>query len=562
MQDEARPKAPRPGEELVGTVIRGKWLVDSVLGTGGMATVVAATHRINGRRAALKLMHRAYAGDPVARERFLRESYLGNKVPHRGRVEVFDDDVTDDGVPFLIMGLLEGETIAQLQRRIGKRLPLELSLDLAEQLLDVIASCHAQAVLHLDLKPANVLVTPDGVVKLLDFGVAQLRDGDEDEGRAGLAMGTPSFMSPEQARGEAELDGRADIFSVGAMLYFMLSGTRLYKGLDTDEAMRRSAACQAPSLAEIAPELPPRVVALVDRALAFERQRRFSSAVEMRTVVLELQTMARARASDRTPLPPPPARPSRPPVALARTPVPPPRASARPSLAVVPARSANFSGNLSRSPFPHLLINLLQRELSGSLSLTEVTGARHWICFSQGVAQKLESPTTRDGAPLLLRLAALGGLGADAGYAFYLGHDALPASAPLPSEPLAVIFRAIVAWRDAPRKTESLTRLGELRLALHPASAIERFGFSAGERALLTWALGEGLSYPEADAAADDRETLRDVLYTLALMRHLDLGPSHWPFGVPRDAPSSAPLGDERLSRTPDSALDRSRPGR
>ncbi len=554
MQPDPRPKLQRPGEELVGTVLRGKWHVDAVLGTGGMATVVSATHKINGRRVALKLLHRVFAGDPAARERFLRESYLGNKVPHRGRVEVFDDDVTDEGVPFLVMGLLEGETIAQLQRRLGKRLPMELALDLAEQLLDVLASCHEHAVLHLDLKPANVLVTPDGVVKLLDFGVAQLRD-DEDEARAGMALGTPSFMSPEQARGEADkLDGRADIFSVGAMLYFMLSGVRLYKGLDTDEAMNRSASCQAPSLAEIAADLPRPVVAIVDRALAFERERRFSSAAEMRAAVLAILSTLRARASGRTPVPPAP-------VASAAATL---QGDGQQAAVAAPREAAAFSGDLSRSPLPHLLINLLQRGMTGALSLVEGSGARHWICFVEGAAHKLHSSATRDGAPLLLRIAALGGLPPETRYEFFTDHDALPGATPLPTEPLAVIFRAIIAWRDPARKSESLKRLGELPLALHPAAAVARFGLSARARATLAAALDRRLSYPEASRSTDDPDTLRDVLYTLALMRHLDLGPAHWPFGVARpasDPPASRQRPTDGRAPSPGVTPSRSRPG-
>lgn len=270
----------------LGSLLRGKWRLDRVLGTGGMATVYEAVHQGNGRRVAIKILHTELARDAGVRERFLREGYVGNKIQHRGRVEVLDDDESEDGAPFLIMELLEGQTISELQKQAGKKLPLVQTLVLAEQLLDVLAACHAVGIVHRDLKPANVFVTREGLVKVLDFGVAQLREGQQDHTRAGMALGTPSFMAPEQARGLGDqLDGRADIFSVGAMLYFMLSGIRLHKGRSNDEALVLAATQPAPSLARVAPNLPVEVIALVDRALAWDRRNRFGDASEMKAAV-------------------------------------------------------------------------------------------------------------------------------------------------------------------------------------------------------------------------------------------------------------------------------------
>jgi hypothetical protein len=290
--------SPKSSEQdpRLGTVIRNKWRIDKVLGTGGMATVYAATHQSNGRRVAIKILHTELARDAGVRERFLREGYVGNKIPHRGRVEVLDDDEAEDGAPFLLMELLEGQTISELQKRSGRKLPLAQTLELAEQLLDVLAACHGQGIVHRDLKPANVFVTNEGVVKVLDFGVAQLREGQQDHTRAGMALGTPSFMSPEQARGLGDqLDGRSDIFSVGAMLYYMLSGQRLHKGRSNDEALVMAATQPAPSLARVAPDLPVEVIALVDKALAWDRRNRFSDAAEMKAAVTALLAAHRPR---------------------------------------------------------------------------------------------------------------------------------------------------------------------------------------------------------------------------------------------------------------------------
>lgn len=283
-------ETPSGPDKRVGTVVNGKWNVDALIGSGGMAEVYAATHR-NGRRAALKILYPELARDAAIRERFLREGYLGNKVPHPGRVEVFDNDVTEDGADFLVMELLEGETLDQIIRRNGGRLTIPDTLEVVEQLLDFLSACHATGIVHRDVKPANIFLTSEGKVKMLDFGVAQHRESlpAAQHTRAGTAIGTPSYMSPEQARGLGDkLDGRADIFSVGAILFYVLSGQRLHKGRSNDEALILAATQPAPSLARVATDLPVEIIALVDKALAWDRRNRFSDAQEMRSEVLGL----------------------------------------------------------------------------------------------------------------------------------------------------------------------------------------------------------------------------------------------------------------------------------
>jgi len=214
----------------VGQTIQKKWRLDGLLGTGGMAAVYAATHR-NGSRAALKIMHRELSSDPVIRDRFLREGYVANKVDHTGRVAILDDDITEHDEPFLVMELLDGETVQQLWKRKGRRLQIPEALWIASEVLDTLSAFHAQGVVHRDLKPANVFMTKDGQVKLLDYGVARLHTADMEHTRAGTALGTPSFMAPEQAMGLTDaIDGRADVFSMGATLYALLSGQRLHQG--------------------------------------------------------------------------------------------------------------------------------------------------------------------------------------------------------------------------------------------------------------------------------------------------------------------------------------------
>jgi serine/threonine protein kinase len=282
-QDEkARAKA------RLGQTINGKWRLDRLLGVGGMATVYAATHR-NGSRAALKILHAELSREPGVRERFLREGYVANKSDHKGRVPVLDDAVSEQDEPYLVMELLEGQTLQQLWKRRGRKLGVAEALSITEQALDTLESYHRNGVIHRDFKPANVFVTKENAVKVLDFGVARMRDAGGDKTRAGTALGTPSFMAPEQAMGVTEgLDARADVFSVGATLYALLSGQRLHQGRSDNEAFILAATTPAPSLARVAPELPVEVIALVDKSLQWDPRNRWDSAAAMRQEILRI----------------------------------------------------------------------------------------------------------------------------------------------------------------------------------------------------------------------------------------------------------------------------------
>ncbi|MEQ9318128.1 MAG: serine/threonine-protein kinase, partial [Polyangiaceae bacterium] len=162
----------RKANERVGQWINRKYCLESLLGVGGMATVYAARHR-NGSRAALKILHAEFAREEGVKTRFLREGYVANKVDHPGVVRILDDDETQQGEPFLVMELLEGETLQQLWKRRQRKLPPVEALSIAGDLLDTLVPFHEQNIIHRDIKPANIFITGEGVVKLLDFGVAQ-----------------------------------------------------------------------------------------------------------------------------------------------------------------------------------------------------------------------------------------------------------------------------------------------------------------------------------------------------------------------------------------------------
>ncbi|NUO50932.1 MAG: serine/threonine protein kinase [Polyangiaceae bacterium] len=292
----SNPSAADPGVQdekararaRLGKTIKGKYRLDSLLGVGGMASVFGSTHR-NGSRVALKILHTEFARDVGIRDRFLREGYVANRVDHPGRVAILDDDVTESDEPFLVMELLEGETLQQMWKRMGRKVPIPEALEVAQQSLDTLEAFHKVGIVHRDIKPANIFVTKEKRVMLLDFGVARMREAGGDKTRAGTALGTPSFMAPEQAMGLTEgIDGRADVFSIGATLYAILSGQRLHQGRSDNEAFILAATQPAPSLARVAPDLPVEMIALVDKALAWDPRSRFDSAEVMRQECLRL----------------------------------------------------------------------------------------------------------------------------------------------------------------------------------------------------------------------------------------------------------------------------------
>ena len=303
-------KSSKAGDEQgptarVGAVIKGKWTVDGLLGVGGMAAVYAASHR-NGQRAALKILHADFAREKTICERFLREAYVSNKVNHSATVQVLDDDMTEQGEPFLIMQLLLGETVRDAWKKCGRTMPIGRVLQICERVVDCLASCHAINVIHRDLKPANIFITEDGEIKVLDFGVAQMRDATSERTATGTALGTPAYMSPEQAMGLVDqLDGRADLFSVGAMMHALITGHRINNGRTEQEALVMAATKPVPSVARLAPHLPIELIKVIDKALAWDRRNRFQDAREMQRGLIELMPSQSVGALEALPPPRP-----------------------------------------------------------------------------------------------------------------------------------------------------------------------------------------------------------------------------------------------------------------
>ncbi|WP_434042568.1 MULTISPECIES: serine/threonine protein kinase [Sorangium] len=267
-------------QRRVGTVLCGKWTIERLLGSGGMAAVYVGVHRI-GRRDAIKILHPEIARLPELRARFDQEAQAVNRFVHPGAVEIHDIDTTADGCPFLVMELLDGESLATYARRLGRMDMAEL-LFMVDGLLDVLAAAHAHGIIHRDIKPDNLFRLRDGRLKVLDFGVARVRQVATDfvRTRTGTTLGTVAYMPPEQVRGD-EVDARADVFAVGATMFRLITRRRIHEaGADT-ELIVKMATLPAPPLASVAPETPQGVCAIVDRALAFNRDERYPSATVM-----------------------------------------------------------------------------------------------------------------------------------------------------------------------------------------------------------------------------------------------------------------------------------------
>jgi serine/threonine-protein kinase len=279
------PKAA--ARERVGQTLAGKWTLDSIVDIGGMGAVYRATHR-NGKKFAIKMLHASYSSDKDLRSRFLREGYIANKIKHPGAVSILDDDVAPDGSAFLVMELLEGESLEGRLGRCGNFLPVAEVMPIADQTLDVLAAAHDAGVVHRDLKPGNIFLTSSGEVKLLDFGFARAKEMSfaGSATRTGMVMGTASYMPPEQARGRWELvDAKSDIWAVGATIFRTLSGRFVHAGATTDERFQAAVSKSARSLATVVPGAPAEVLAMVDKALAFQKSDRFADARAMQQAV-------------------------------------------------------------------------------------------------------------------------------------------------------------------------------------------------------------------------------------------------------------------------------------
>ena len=290
-----------PDEELalqrVGTMA-GAWQLERVLGVGGMASVFVG-RRADGVVAAVKVLHSYWAEYHEVRQRFLMEGPIGSSLALvaplcQGLPQVYEAGLAGDGTAYIAMELLDGETLFSRVAREGAIAPGP-AIWMAREVLDVLVVAHTHGIVHRDIKPENIVLLKGGSLKLLDFGVARILGGLPDgvplpertRTKTGSVIGSAHYMAPEQALGRVrDIDGRTDIYGLGATMFHMLAGQPLHAGL-ADAALLISAATQrAPSLLSLAPLVPGPLAAVVDRALAHEREHRFQDAADMRRQLL------------------------------------------------------------------------------------------------------------------------------------------------------------------------------------------------------------------------------------------------------------------------------------
>ena len=276
---------------MLGRVIDKRYVIESRLGAGGMGTVYVAQQVAVGRRVALKVLPAAIADDMGAVKRFMQEAKAASTLSHPNTITIHDFGQNEDGLLFLVMELVEGETLAQVMKT-QRVLPAERAARFASQILSALEDAHARGIVHRDLKPDNVIISPrpgnPDFAKVLDFGLAKVADDGSNEGltKTGQVFGTPAYMSPEQARGQ-RCDLRTDLYAVGVMLYEMLAGRRPFDGESPISILVKHINDAPPALTTPAdgPAVPVALQEVVFRALAKDRSARYESAGAMREAI-------------------------------------------------------------------------------------------------------------------------------------------------------------------------------------------------------------------------------------------------------------------------------------
>lgn len=290
--DSTRLFDDEPEEDpLLGQILNQSFQVVRVIGEGGMGRVYEARHlRLHERRFALKVLLPEFTQDRELVARFRREAESASSISHPNVVEVVDVFTTPAGSPCIAAEFLDGEELGGFVEKVG-RLGVPFAVGVTRQVCRALAAAHERGVVHRDVKPDNVFLlrqspTERGVprIKVLDFGVSRVKDHNIHLTQAGVILGTPSFMAPEQARAEV-VDERADIYGVGALLYNLLTGARPFDSDEPTKTLIRLLTEELPSVRSVNPAVPPGLEAVIFRAMAKNKEERFSSMVELDTAL-------------------------------------------------------------------------------------------------------------------------------------------------------------------------------------------------------------------------------------------------------------------------------------
>src|SRR5260370_21590312 len=284
-------------ESFVGTVLDGQYHIDALLGQGGMGAVHRARHILLGDRVAIKLLPPEMRSNTEWLRRFQREGQAARRFRHHNAVTVYDLRTSSDGAIYLVMEYVEGNTLDAEMKKHGRFAPAE-ALAMLEPIMSVLNAAHAMGVVHRDLKPENIMIgkaTTDGerVVKLLDLGIAKLKEvaGSEKTGNtnltiAGQMLGTPYYMSPEQwgelpRDGSSEIEGGADIYSLGLVFYELIAGKTPFRGLTLSELRREHVSVKPAPLSEVVANVPPAFSDAIARSIAKDRRERQETAGQL-----------------------------------------------------------------------------------------------------------------------------------------------------------------------------------------------------------------------------------------------------------------------------------------
>jgi serine/threonine protein kinase len=269
--------APESGDDLVGTTLNNTYAVERLLGEGGMGRVYLAQHkRIAQKRVAIKVLHNEFSGSAQVLARFQREAESAAAISHPNVVTVLDVDVTPRGMPYLVCEYLEGVDLSDHLREV-KRLDVPDAIAITRQLCRGLGAAHARGVIHRDLKPPNIFLVGDFskgapprlFAKILDFGLSRFNsvEGEQNLTKTGFIMGTPSYMAPEQARGQ-RVDQRADVYGLGTILYTVLTGHAPYEEETPQATILALLNSEPPRPRSRMPSIPPHVELIIERAMA------------------------------------------------------------------------------------------------------------------------------------------------------------------------------------------------------------------------------------------------------------------------------------------------------
>ena len=303
---------PETVDPLIGQVLNQTFRVVRLIGEGGMGKVYEARHlRLGDQRFAVKVLLPEFAQNAEIVARFQREAESASSISHPNVVQVIDVHRTREGAPYLVAEFLDGEELGAFVEKVG-RLGVPFAVGIARQVCRGLAAAHAKGVVHRDMKPENVFLLrqqagEQGVprVKVIDFGVSRVKDHDINLTQAGVILGTPSFMSPEQARAEV-VDERADIYAVGAVLYNLLTGLRPFDADDPTRTLIMLLTEELPPVRQSNPMVPPGLDEIIRVCLAKNKEERFRTMAELEAALAPFDALDAQRASAPPPLSLPP----------------------------------------------------------------------------------------------------------------------------------------------------------------------------------------------------------------------------------------------------------------